>query len=763
MKRKRLCFLLAVFLACASSSFSQVMLNEANFPDDNFRAALSGILGVAEGAEISEEMIKNTKKLGEDGKLNDKDFSADGIKGIEHFTSLEYLRIYNGKLKSVDLSSNINLTYLYLGTNNLEELNISALTELKYLNCEKNKIVKLDITENKKLEELQCQENPTLKELIGLGEQTNLNFLWCFTCNFTSKKLDLSKFNNLTEVKCSNLALTELKLPNGDGNKLNILECSRNNLTSLDISKNTNLVKLICTDNKSLTELNTTNNLNLEELRISDTSVKNIDLTKNEKLKVLYCYSNGMTALDVSNNIALTEIKCHNNKIPELNLTNNTALKILFCGTNLLTNLDVSKNILLTELECQSNNLGKISVECNTSLNRLVCTSTGISTLDVSKQKGLIWLDCDQNALTSLDVSNNIKLTHLSCFSNKISLLDVTKLTDLKDLKCSHNQLTSLDLNNNSLSTACEIANQSLTQVVEVVDGKNIGIPVASGMKKENVSNLKIDTTPITDFDVQMVGDKTYLVIYKTPGTDMDFCDANKVVRYDYISGYSDRNMDVTIHTGPYVMRIPTKEGYGTLCIDYDSKIPANTTCYYATEIKGDNDTMNLMLTKITGGYVPANTPILVKSQTTETSDPNVVGEMYAFYEAEENATIPTISGNILAGNASGSVSVQPKDVLTLGYGDKYGQLGFWRYTGSSVAAHRAYVPAEQVPSNAKGLLFVFDNGNAGGDVTAVPGIPAGDITGKDAVYYTLQGMKLGTRPSRKGVYIVNGRKVVVK
>ncbi len=74
---------------------------------------------------------------------------------------------------------------------------------------------------------------------------------------------------------------------------LKALRCSYNQLTSLDLSKNTALTELTCSYNQ----------------------LTSLDLSKNTVLTELYCYSNQLTSLDVSKNTALTTLYCYRNRI----------------------------------------------------------------------------------------------------------------------------------------------------------------------------------------------------------------------------------------------------------------------------------------------------------------------------------------------------------------------------------------------------------------------------------------------------------------
>ena len=143
-------------------------------------------------------------------------------------------------------------------------------------------------------------------------------------------------------------------------------------------------------------------------------------------LETLYCESNQLTTLDVSKNTALTTLSCDNNQLTTLDVLKNTALTTLYCNNNQLTTLDVSKNTALTTLYCNNNQLTTLDVSKNTALTTLYCNNNQLTTLDVLKNTALELLVCDNNQLTTLHVSGLPVLHTLSCNSNQLTTLDIS-------------------------------------------------------------------------------------------------------------------------------------------------------------------------------------------------------------------------------------------------------------------------------------------------------------------------------------------------
>ena len=75
----------------------ELILNEENFTDSNFRATLSQILGISENDEITPEMIDEITTLNVSNKI------ISNLKGIEHFKELMVLYCQLNQIKGADM------------------------------------------------------------------------------------------------------------------------------------------------------------------------------------------------------------------------------------------------------------------------------------------------------------------------------------------------------------------------------------------------------------------------------------------------------------------------------------------------------------------------------------------------------------------------------------------------------------------------------------------------------------------------------------
>lgn len=93
------------------------------------------------------------------------------------------------------------------------------------------------------------------------------------------------------------------------------------------------------------------------------------------------------------------------------------------------------------------------------------------------------------------------------------------------------------------------------------------------------------------------------------------------------------------------------------------------------------------------------------------------------------------------------------------------GGYGQWAFIKSTSSATWNLMPTEayiQLPIETQSIVFNFEDVNG---TTAIKSIDVDNLSGKVSAegWYTLNGMKLQTAPTEKGVYIKDGKKVVVK
>ena len=190
-----------------------VVLNEENFPDENFRAMVCYLFDAKEGDSILSDRFAEVEQL------RMRDFGLNNLKGIEYFVSLKKLQCIDNFLTEIDLSKNIALEYLECGKNQLTSINLTHNPKLVGLGCSCNQLTNIDVSKNPELQILLCDEN--MLETIDVSNNPQLRELAVNECKL--KELDVSK--NL---------------------KLEQLLCNKNQFKELDLSKNTSLNYVFC-------------------------------------------------------------------------------------------------------------------------------------------------------------------------------------------------------------------------------------------------------------------------------------------------------------------------------------------------------------------------------------------------------------------------------------------------------------------------------------------------------------------------------------
>ena len=289
------------------------------FEDANFKAYLVANFDTDGDGEISkEEALAITKII-----VGTKDIES--LAGIEHMANLTELRCEGpwsifepeedpeGKLKTLDVSKNVNLTILYCGFNQLTSL---------------------DVTNNPKIEQLRCAGN-------------NLN------------SLDVSKNTELIEFEAYNNRLSSIDVSNNP--ELEYIDLTNNQIKSIDVSKNLELERITCSDNK-LTSIDVTNNQKLTTLNISGNSIVKIDLGNNPELKHLICNKNKISELELSNNKKLKSLNVNDNNLTSLTVNCCPEIKTLKANNNLIKEMDISELTSLFDFYCSGNPLETLYV-----------------------------------------------------------------------------------------------------------------------------------------------------------------------------------------------------------------------------------------------------------------------------------------------------------------------------------------------------------------------------------------------------------------
>lgn len=191
-----------------------------------------------------------------------------------------------------------------------------------------------------------------------------------------------------------------------------------------------------------------------------------------------------------------------------------------------------------------------------------------------------------------------------------------------------------------------------------------------------------------------------------------------------------------------------SKYGIATFCADHETIIPAGAKAYVALndpELPADESEMGvIVMTEITN-VVPANTGVVILAEEGD----------YDFVAS--NGSTAAVDGNLLqgyGGRAEYDVVVKPTDATNYVLTVKNDIAAFYRKANHfKVYRNRAYlnVPAEM---QTKGIRMKFENEDGTTEIVDV-------LMGNDnaAPIFDLSGRRVQT--PQKGVYIINGKKVI--
>ena len=179
---------------------------------------------------------------------------------------------------------------------------------------------------------------------------------------------------------------------------------------------------------------------------------------------------------------------------------------------------------------------------------------------------------------------------------------------------------------------------------------------------------------------------------------------------------------------------------------DYDTFVdPVNNlivpSVLTAFTVKSVGET-SVALSPIEDGIIPAGVPVLLLSKTVDSDD-------IRSSSTEENGT--ATAGQLKAALA-GVKEVKSIGNIYLLYKDKF----YLSQTGK-IPENGVYLELQAEKSRSRGVLSIGDDGTTG-----IQQIENGLNLEKNG-WYTLDGRRLESAPTRKGLYINNGKKVVIK
>lgn len=170
----------------------------------------------------------------------------------------------------------------------------------------------------------------------------------------------------------------------------------------------------------------------------------------------------------------------------------------------------------------------------------------------------------------------------------------------------------------------------------------------------------------------------------------------------------------------------------------------------------------------------PANTGVILTCDATDDVD-NI-----PLFVKDVNSQEDQVTGNMLDGTlketstlkADGtnyvftrvSYNLDKDGKIVDSNNGKESTLGFYRVAAnddSNLAAHKAYL---HIPGSSPAKFYVIEGLFDTNTTTAISNVSTADHSaGEEGSYYTLTGIRLNGRPTHAGIYVLNGKKVIIK
>lgn len=286
-----------------------------------------------------------------------------------------------------------------------------------------------------------------------------------------------------------------------------------------------------------------------------------------------------------------------------------------------------------------------------------------------------------------------------------------------------------------------------------------INSPNATFVEDANFETTTHDNnTRITDTK----GTKALVVDVKEAG-DVIFC----------VGNFNCEKIGVAVD---YKKALSSFENYFTDCqepeIRYDLTgefTSTSLTAYYVDGTGFTSGQTTIDFTPLTYNVALAGEGTIIKASTEDTNIPIFCADVNttatdhttSLVGVLENTYIERTDGdkrNYFFTNIAGKVDPEsglPVEEFTPS------KLGFYRAVASTLGAHKSYLQLPKNQTNARSIIYI--NFDEEGETTGIRNLDNNATVQQEGAYYTLTGIRLNGKPSVKGIYILNGKKVMIK
>lgn len=464
---------------------------------------------------------------------------------------------------------------------------------------------------------------------------------------------------------------------------------------------------------------------NLKTINVSYNRLKGLYFNDTPKITKIEATNNQLSTLEMTKAVLIDTLNVANNNLSGWKAGLNVFKELLYFNVdnNNFTTFGVAANKLKT-LSCRYNmidHIANISLN-NPNLENLYCDNNLMTSLGISNMSRLKEVSCSHNKLQVLEMSNNNALTHLDCSYNRIIYFTLSNLPKLQQLNFSRNSISefnpsnfaalrSLSCSDNSLKTLNTAGNTMLEELYcqgNLLTGLNL-------QANTKLTALNAAVNNITSLSTQGLTDLAMLNMSNNLLSQLSLTD-NTALKQLYLDRNSLWQLDLSHN--------PLLEA---LTLSYNS-IPS----------------INLA----------ANTAI-TDAELTDLTNQQVKGALIMVRPNELGLLVPddTQLDNVEEVLVGGQ-QVQPTEIITY-KNERYLVVPVANPASAGKVVQYKYNP--QLPNLPEKRLEVKYS------IMELTGIDTINVNGNEnAHWFTLDGRSVST-PTQPGIYILNGKKVVIK
>lgn len=606
---------------------------------------------------------------------------------------------------------------------------------------------------------------------LRTDQLTDISFMFSDCSSLTS--IDLSHFNtsNVTNMSglfdgCSNLATIDVSSFNtANVTRMSTMFEDCSSLTGLDLShfNTANVTDMfqMFADCSSLTSLDLSNfnTANVEDMAtmfyncssLTYLNVSNFNTTKVETMTNMFIGCSNLTSLDLSS----------------FNTVNVTRMGAMFAGCRNLASLDLSSFNTANVME-----MGNMFANCSNI--RTIYVGEGWSTQVVAESESMFF-NCPNlvggRGTRWSDEFTDALYAHIDGGSDNPGYF-TDKNAEPVESEAWFDGLTAWVYGDATLDDAfAEVGRESAVQTIAAIVWEGTGALTAEQMQGITNPNLLVYVTeaskaPAGVQNVVVNGTASQIVLTDASGNNNFHCPQTFTAQ----SIYYTRNFSQTTEIG-------VSRGWETIALPFNVQSIVHESHGSLVPFGGGNSGYPIWLHQLRdNGLTPvtaieANTPYLICMPNNRVY-PSAYNQAGNVTFASSNVTVPETNPHEAFG---GGVMLVPafqgmdsnSDIFTLNVGEASGSYAEGSVFISNYRSVRPFQAYARHTSQARGedddrYIPLTSIGGGGDDTTGIMEMiqPADNGTGD---WYSLDGRKLSSKPTKKGVYIQNGKKIVIK